>query len=369
MTVHAIVYPVDREGCGHHRLIWPVEALRSTGSDVRVDLVFQEDRIVPIHLDRTGSYVVDVEVPEHVDVVVFQRVTHVWLVQAIKVLREKGIATVVDVDDDLNSIHPSNAAWEMMHPSHTGKLLDGKVYRHSWRNLGDACAAATLVTTSTPALAGVYAPHGRVRVLDNFLADHYYGHERVDSDVIGWPASLASHPDDPGVVGPAVSRLVGEGADFRVVGYGTRVGAAFQLDRDPPGEPVDLWSYPAAVAKLGIGICPLTDTRFNRGKSRLKALELSALGVPWVGSPRAEYRKLHALGCGVLAEKPRHWYRELRRLRDDPVLRAELSAAGREVAETQRLRDHAWRWAEAWSDAVDLQHGRRVGGRRPVAAP
>jgi hypothetical protein len=94
---------------------------------------------------------------------------------------------------------------------------------------------------------------------------------------------------------------------------------------------------------------------FVSHNSWLKPLEMSACGVPWVASPRAEYARLHALGAGVLADRPRVWYRELKRLRESPGLRAELSEAGRAVAEQLRLSQHAWRWMDAWSHAHELQ--------------
>ncbi len=97
------------------------------------------------------------------------------------------------------------------------------------------------------------------------------------------------------------------------------------------------------------------DTKFNASKSWLKALELSAVGVPWVGSPRAEYTRLHAYGAGILASKPKDWYRALNQLRSSEVLRKELSDAGREAAAQLKIRDHAWRWVEAWEDAVRIQ--------------
>lgn len=156
------------------------------------------------------------------------------------------------------------------------------------------------------------------------------------------------------MVGGAIARLVEEGAEFVMRGDPTGAGRAFGLAGDPPGGPVPVEEWPAAVASLGIGIAPLADTKFNRSKSHLKPLELSACGVPWVASPRVEYQRLHAMGAGVLADRPRTWYREVKRLRESAAMRQELSEAGRAVAEQLRMRDHFWKWAEAWDRAVEL---------------
>lgn len=357
--MRVLVYPADRHGCGHHRLIWPADELRRAGHDVIV--ATPERRRVKMALD--GDEVVHVEVPDDVDVVVLQRVTHRHLAQAVRVLRNQGIAVVVDVDDDLTAVHPDNPAWQTLHPRNEGHDVNGRPHLHSWRNLNDACRAATLVTVATPALLGTYAAHGRGRVLPNYLAEHYYGHDRVDSTDVTWPAAVHSHPNDPPIVGNAVARLVrDDGITFGAIG-GTSgaVAHAFALaDHEVHvREPVDLTDWPVALARIGVGIAPLADTRFNAAKSALKPLELSAAGVPWIGSPRAEYQRLHDLGCGVLVDKPRAWYGALRALIRDAGRRAELSEAGRAVADQLRLRDHSWRWWEAWSDAVDLQRGNR----------
>jgi hypothetical protein len=325
-------------------MIWPGEALAAAGHDVRV--VRAEDR--QVRLVMQGDTVRDVLVDA--DVVVLQRVTHAYMAQAVAVMRVKGVAVVVDVDDDLSSIHPSNPAWAVHHPSNGGRAK-----RHSWRNLSTACQAATLVTVSTPALLPIYAAHGRGHVLPNYLPDHYYGLPRTDSDVVGWPGSYHSHPNDPDVVGGAIARLVDEGAQFVMRGDPTGAGKAFGLAADPPGGAVAIEQWPRAVAELGIGIAPLADTRFNRSKSHLKPLEMSACGVPWVASPRAEYARLHKMGAGILAERPRAWYRELKRLRESAELRHEVSEAGRAVAEQLRLSRHSWRWHEAWARAYEVQ--------------
>jgi hypothetical protein len=292
------------------------------------------------------------------DVVVFQRVTHRFMAQAVGILRAKGTAVVIDIDDDLSSIHPSNPAYDSMHPRNEYRREPGsrEPRRHSWANLARACQDATLVTVSTPGLLERYARHGRGRVITNFLPEGYYSAPHTDSDLIGWPAALASHPDDPSAVGGALARLSQEGAAFHVVGDPAGCGAAFGLSEEPSGVfGVDVHAWPGEVARLGIGIAPLADTRFNRCKSWLKPLEMSALGVPWVASPRAEYARLAERGAGILAERSRTWYRELNRLRQSEDYRAEIAGRGREVADRLRLKNHVGEWADAWSYAREYQ--------------
>lgn len=349
------VFPADNAGCGHFRLIWPAQALAAAGHDVEIRP--PEDRGLKLRIGP-GDTVDDVLDCDDVDVIVFQRLTHQWMSEAVPLLRARGIAVVVDVDDDLSTVHPRNPAYRSMHPRFAGRMDSStrQIHRHSWQHLAYACREATLVTVSTPALLDRYARHGRGHVIYNHLPEHYYGVPHTDSAVVGWPAALASHPDDPSVLGGAVARLVSEGADFRVTGDPVGVGAAFGLTQDPQGRMgVGVDGWPAAVAELGIGLAPLADTVFNSAKSFLKPLEMSALGIPWVASPRAEYARLHARGAGVLADTPRRWYRELRRLVHDEALRTERAQAGREIAEELRLEPNAWRWMEAWGRAHNEQ--------------
>jgi hypothetical protein len=354
------VYPADQWGCGHHRIIWPAEALKRQGHDVTI--VTAQNRHVEMVIDNRDDRVVEVKVPDDVDIVVFQRVTHRYLAQAVKVLRERGTTVVVDVDDDLGAIHPRNPAWEALHPKSDVRRLGSSTQLHSWAHLGDACRDASLVTATTPALIERYG-HGHGAVLPNYLARHYYDLPHADSTLLGWPASLRSHPNDPDVVGTAIARLVDQGHRFHVTSVAEGVGRAFGLPSDDSVGRVDhsiaLFDWPAELARIGIGIAPLADTRFNAAKSWLKPLELSAVGVPWVGSPRADYVRLHRLGCGVLVDRPKDWYRVLRSLLTDERRRLELADAGRAVAATLQLEDHAWRWWEAWEHALTRDRASR----------
>lgn len=374
-----VAYPADKNGCGYLRLIWPCEVLREQGIDVEV--VETKDRHLRINYDQ--GKIVSVDSPD-CDVVMFQRVCDRRLLDVIKFLREKrGIAVVVDVDDDLSAIHPANPAWQMLDPNRAKRETDlalrmGKIkldqadyvystlmdtYKSSWLNLIEACKLATLVTVSTPGLLRRYAAHGRGMVVSNYIPDHYFTAEHTDNDVIGWPAALLSHPNDPPAVGNAIARLVSEGVTFATMGNPPEgVGRYFGMNSDPVdyGANVEVHDWHQAVAQLGIGIAPLADTRFNMSKSWLKPLEMSAVGVPWVASPRDEYKKINKMGAGILADKPKVWYRELRRLVDDPHLRNDLAAAGRDVAWQLRLSSNAYHWAEAWDLAFSIQRQSEV---------
>lgn len=348
MKVYA--YPADLTGCGHYRLIWPADVLRSRGHSV---VVRSPDKRHELRGAVQDDRLVDVAFPRDADVIVLQRVTHRHLVDAVRLLRERyGVAVVIDVDDDLSNIHPSNPAFTAMHPRH-GTMPD-----HSWRHTLAACDNATLVQVSTPALLRRYARHGRGVVVRNHVPRSYLDvpHDPALATV-GWGGAIHSHPDDLQVMGPLAARLEREGTSFQLVGPLQNAREVLGLAADPPATgAVDMAGWAGALAAhLGVGVAPLADTVFNHAKSWLKMLEYAAVGIPCVASPRSEYGRLHRLGVGLLAERPRDWYRQVTRLVWDAGLRAELSAAGREVAAALTIEDNAHRWWDAWTRARELQ--------------
>lgn len=342
------VFPADLQGCGHFRLIWPAEILKAQGHDITI-VRPNDDQANQFTGVLQGDKLIDVRYPKDADVIVMQRVTHKHLHQIVPILRERGVAVVVDMDDDLHNIHQHNQAWAHLHPKTPTD--------HTWDNAMVACDDATLVTVSTDALTRRYGRHGRVQVLHNCVPDFYLDIEHKDSDVVGWGGSLHSHPDDVPTVATPISRLVDDGVQFRVIGNGWGMRKALNLreEVDSTG-PLPIEEWPEALAELGVGIAPLADTVFNSAKSWLKPLEYAALGVPCVMAPRAEYRRIHNLGIGLLADKSRHWYSQIRRLVDSTDYRLEMSEKGREVARTLTYLENAYRWAEAWKRAYEIEH-------------
>lgn len=348
------IYPADVTGCGHFRLIWPAEQLIKEGHDITI--MWPNER-GHFGADIRNGVIHSVNYPQDADVIVLQRVSHRHLADAVGWIRDRGVAVVMDVDDDLSAIHPTNPAWTLMHPKSSGT---GFSTDHSWNNTLTAAKNCTLTTVSSDALTQRYRGAHGARVLHNRVPDHYLDVPHQDSDLIGWGASVLTHPDDGPEAATAISRLTGEGHRFRIIGSGEEARTVFDV---PEGMmectgPAPMNQWPLHLTELGIGIAPLAGTKFNAAKSYLKPLEYAALGIPCVASPRAEYRLLHDThGIGVLADKPKHWYRALKKLVTEDAYRQDTGTRARETAANLTYSAHAWRWLEVWDEALRLQRG------------
>ncbi len=357
------VMPSDAHGCGHYRLIWPADVLRKAGHEV-VIMPPKRDTgfMVKVRENHDGTQTLtNTTIPEDADVFVIQRPGHQLQPQLIRMLRSNGIAVVVDMDDDMSSIHPENIAFNVYRTNR--RLGDTKIESPSplnWKLAVESCKEASWVTTSTKSLQKVYAKHGRGSVLDNYVPEAYLSYPTPESGAFGWAGTTKSHPNDLQTTVPAVQRLMDEGYRFKVVGGKSSVRRCLRLREDPDctgSIPLNEWV--ARIAEeLDVGMVPLAPTSFNTSKSRLKGIEYMAVGVPWVASPREEYRKLHReSGCGLLADSPKDWYSKLKLLLDDQVLRKEQVDAGREWMKDQTYQANAWRWMEAWERALEVERG------------
>jgi len=88
-----------------------------------------------------------------------------------------------------------------------------------------------------------------------------------------------------------------------------------------------------ALAEADIGLAPLPDNPFTRGKCSFKVLEYSASGLPVVASPVGTNPDHVKDGVtGYLATTCDQWLEKLAVLLDNPTLRREMGARGREFS-------------------------------------
>ena len=97
------------------------------------------------------------------------------------------------------------------------------------------------------------------------------------------------------------------------------------------------WSSEREVTDLhafDVGIMPLPDDRWARGKCGAKLLQYMGVGVPGVASPVGVNTEIVQDGAnGFLAATPAEWIDKLAALIDSPSLRATIGMAGRRTVE------------------------------------
>jgi glycosyltransferase involved in cell wall biosynthesis len=130
---------------------------------------------------------------------------------------------------------------------------------------------------------------------------------------------------------PIVRELVSlRDVEFRVIS-----------DREPvlPGIPYvwQPWSPETEVedlSRLDIGIMPIPDDEWARGKCALKALQYMAMGVPTICSPVGANSEVIQHGeNGLLASTTDEWISCFQMLVDDSELRRRLGLTGRRTVE------------------------------------
>jgi glycosyltransferase involved in cell wall biosynthesis len=87
----------------------------------------------------------------------------------------------------------------------------------------------------------------------------------------------------------------------------------------------------ADILSMDVGLMPLADDEWTRGKCGFKAIQYMAAGVPAIASPVGMNRQLIADGVdGFLAADDAAWVRAITRLQGDVALRAAMGRTARE---------------------------------------
>jgi glycosyltransferase involved in cell wall biosynthesis len=130
---------------------------------------------------------------------------------------------------------------------------------------------------------------------------------------------------------PVLQRLAQEGP-VKLIAIGASPFGAPGIDLE-----IVPWSEDTEVTHLercDVGVMPLSDSAWERGKCGLKLIQYMACARPVVGSPVGVNKQLiHNGVIGFQATTDADWLTALRTLRDDPVLRRRQGLAGRAKVE------------------------------------
>lgn len=93
----------------------------------------------------------------------------------------------------------------------------------------------------------------------------------------------------------------------------------------------------ASSARWNVGLAPLVANGFNRGKSDLKFLEYTALGIPTIASQGTAYDETGLHGAVLVGNDPDEWREAGDALSDDPHERRRRADQARSHVEHERV--------------------------------
>lgn len=314
------------------RTLQYVPAMRAAGWDVRVEPLLPDEYVRALYERRPTRPIAarallrrlrTVLAGGRTDLVWIEKETWPWLPDLFeRLLTPRGTRVVVDYDDaifHLYDLHRNGAVRALL-----GRKIDAVMRR------ADLVLAGNDYLAARARAAGARAIEIVPTVIDLARYEAPPAGARGDVPVIGWVGS----PDTVRFLAPTFdvfNRLV-RLRHVRCVAVGARpdqlVGSPFEAVP---------WTEATEVAELAafdIGVMPLQDTPWQRGKCGYKLIQYMGCRLPVVASPVGVNTTIIEEGStGLLATTHDEWLAALVRLLDDPALRRRFGAAGRSRVE------------------------------------
>lgn len=283
-----LVHPADQWGCGHYRMMQPLESMKVQG--VAGGMIASDWLTVP-EIARLDP-----------DVAIYQRqITDEAIASMKQVRRFLKKPVVYELDDYLPNL-PLKSAYRKNMPKDILKSL-----RRSLKHVD------RFVVSTHPLAEAFKGIHPDIRVVENRLPLDWWQdlsslRRQSDKPRVGWAGGIG-HTGDLELV-EAVVRDLTEEVDW--VFFGMCPDALRPFVKEVH-EGVDITLYPKKLASmnLDLAIAPLEDNLFNRCKSNLRLLEYGACGFPVVCSDVEPYR-MHNLPVTRVKNRYRDWVDAIR---------------------------------------------------------
>ena len=306
-------------------------------------------------------------------------VHHHRIAEPLRVLGDQGVttATGVELDDDIlsrvdtvlaHTLHgvPESEAWHRLAQLDTHRLVldvDDAMWSPDWPDFRAHYTPEVLdrlmwnvrrshvVTTPSPVIAEHLAHYNtNVWVVPNTVPAWLVDHEMParEHPTVGYQGS-PSHAREFRRSMPGLGRFLAPNPDWHLALWGP-----WRPDVEHERLTVHPWAntiddYYRSVS-MDVGIGPLADTKFNRSKSSLRAVEYAALGIVAVLPDLPPYRGWVEDGVtGRLIRSGQTMRGVLHQVAADPDWRAHASKTARERASAWTTEASIGRWVEAWN--------------------
>ena len=347
-----VPYPADRAPGQRYRIEQWAPLLRRAGVQVTLapflsrrgmDLLYERGHVASKAQEVLRGYLkrlADALLPGSADVIFVYREASLlgpaWIERLLALRRP----LVFDFDDAIYLTDTSQAnAWSRRLKPRAKTAVICRLARH--------------VTVGNDLLARFARDHARdVTVVPSTVdTDFYRVQPRVPNGVpvVGWTGSVTTVPHLM-TLAPALRRLR-EMREFelRVIGAKADIEglAVHCLPWRPETEPDDLRT-------LDVGLMPLPDNEWSRGKCGMKALQYMALGIPPVVSPVGVNATIVRDAVnGFHARTEEEWIDRIALLLEDDSLRRRLGEEARKtIEESFSARVHAPRVARVFLEAA-----------------
>jgi glycosyltransferase involved in cell wall biosynthesis len=303
------------------------------------------------HTGHAGRPLRSIEDFKTYDIVVLQQMRGKAWLQAIRDLQAAGVTVLYEIDDYLHGISKAK-----------GHVFAGRFGVSVLAEHEASMRACDGIICTTRYIATRYrAFNANVWVCENGLDLGRYALTRREHETvtIGWSGGTGHRPAlTPWLRELAAIMDARPNTRFMTVGDWGYV-APF-IERFGPERAIELgWTksievYPAAMANFDLALAPATNSAFYRGKSDLRWLEASALGIPVIADP-VVYPSIEHGVTGLHVTTPAAAREAMLALIDDAALRARLGSAAHEYVREHRTSTAvAPQWTEAFAQARAL---------------
>jgi len=352
----------DNGACGIYRLDNPLLEVKKSG----LAKVWR--------IDKGDSIVKNIDCLE-ADIFVMPRMCGEDMQRNMKKLQNGGKKLIIDHDDFLFDIQPLMRAYsefgtkEVKYKMPNGDIMDlwqdGKNINlqeniERLNGVAKALKQADMVTVTTDILAEAYKKYNpNVVALPNCIDMDLWKQlplKRENDEIRLYWGGGDSHYGDWMLMPNVLKAVMDKYENVKLIIQGTLFKASI---KDLPQDRIEhhgwvnthAYPYKTAILDPDIAIIPLEDTLFNRCKSNIKWVEMSALGVPCVTSYVSPYKEYAAENNGIFIENNDKdaWVDGISYMIDNVDTRKEFAGNAKKiVAEHFDIKTQYPRWIKAY---------------------